>query len=270
VQATYLAYSGNSGLDTIDYRITDPHLDPPRHEDGQRPEQPIHLPETYWCYQSVLHPSPEVSALPALNKGHVTFGCLNSFCKVTPATIAAWCRLLLAVPNSRLLLHSRPGGHRSRVRASFASNAVDPQRIDFIDRDPVPKAQYFQMYQSIDIGLDPFPFPGGATTCDALWMGVPVISLAGPTPVTRSGLTLLSNVGLSELVAHSVDDYIVTAAHLARDLSRLAALRAGLRERMLRSPLMDAPRFARHLEAAYRTMWHRWCAQATPAAGPNR
>ncbi|MBI4625476.1 MAG: hypothetical protein HY736_19925, partial [Verrucomicrobia bacterium] len=117
---------------------------------------------------------------------------------------------------------------------------------------------------------DPFPFPGGTTTCDALWMGVPVITLAGPTPVTRGGFSVLSNVGSPELAAHSVDDYIEKATALARDLPRLAALRASLRERMANSPLMDAPRFARNLEAAYRTMWHRWCGQSGPASAPPR
>jgi predicted O-linked N-acetylglucosamine transferase (SPINDLY family) len=264
VQVTYLAYPGNSGLDTIDYRITDIHLDPFDHVARLGVEQPIRLPDTYWCYQPIVDPSPEVAPLPALTAGHVTFGCLNNFCKVTPATLAAWCRLLVAVPHARLLLHTRPSGHRSHLQELFVRNAVDPQRLSFVDL--MPKTQYFESYQSIDIALDPFPFPGGTTTCDALWMGVPVISLAGPTPVTRGGLTLLSSVGLPELAAHSVDDYIEKATALARDLPRLAALRASLRERMQRSPLMDAPRFARNLEAAYREMWRRWCAQAAPSA----
>jgi len=263
VQATYLAYPGNSGLETIDYRLTDLHLDPPDQAAPPGTEQPIRLPETYWCYQPVVTPAPAVTPLPASTNGYVTFGCLNNFCKVTPATLAAWCRLLLALPTARLLLHTHPGSHRSRLQELFASNAVDPQRVRFVDF--LPEAQYLQSYQSIDIGLDPFPFCGGTTTCDALWMGVPVISLAGPTPVTRGGLSLLANVGLRELVAHSIEDYVEKATALARDLPRLAALRASLRERMQRSPLMDAPRFARNVEAAYRTMWHRWCAQPAPA-----
>jgi predicted O-linked N-acetylglucosamine transferase (SPINDLY family) len=141
----------------------------------------------------------------------------------------------------------------------FARNGIDPQRLRFAGH--LPTAEYFQTYQLIDLALDSFPFPGGTTTCDALWMGVPVISLAGSTPLTRGGVSLLSNVGLPQLVAYSVDEYVEKAVALAGDLPRLAALRAGLRDRMQRSPLMDAPRFARSLEAAYRTMWHRWCAQ---------
>ena len=139
----------------------------------------------------------------------------------------------------------------------FAGHGIEERRLFFVDQVSLEK--YFQSYQAIDIALDPFPFPGGTTTCDALWMGVPVIALAGPTPLTRGGLSLLSNAGLPDLVAHSVDDYVCKAAALARNLPRLATLRAGLRERMQRSHLMDAPRFARNIEAVYRTMWTRWC-----------
>lgn len=259
VQATYLGYPGKTGLDTVDYRISDPHLDPASQDPPAGAEQPIRLPETYWCYEPVVQPPPVITPLPALLAGYVTFGCLNNFCKVTPATLAAWCRLLVAVPKAQLLLHTHAGEHRANLQDIFAQNNVHPGRVRFTSF--MPPAKYFQAYQSIDIGLDPFPYPGGTTTCDALWMGVPVITLAGPTPVTRGGVSLLSNVGLPELAAHSIDEYVGTATALARDLPRLAALRAGLRERMRRSPLMDAPRFARNLENAYRVMWRRWCAQ---------
>ena len=267
VQATYLAYPGKSGLDTVDFRLTDIHLDPLDDSSPRGCERPIRLPETYWCYEPADPSLPEVNALPTLAAGRVTFGCLNNFCKVTPAALAAWCRLLAAVPGSRLLLHVRSGSHRSLVRDFFAGHSIAAARLEFADF--APEAQYFQQYQAIDLGLDPFPFPGGTTTCDALWMGVPVITLAGPTPVTRGGLSLLSNVGLPELAAYSVDDYVEKAAALARDLPRLAALRAGLRERMQRSPLLDAPRFTRNLEAAYRTLWQSWCAQPEGVAAPS-
>jgi protein O-GlcNAc transferase len=268
IQATYLAYPGKSGLEGFDYWITDPHLDPPGRAAPPGIEQPIRLPETYWCYQSVIHPPPAITPLPAQITGHVTFACLNNFCKVTPITLTAWCRLLVAVPTARLRLHSPRGSHRAGVHDTFATGGVDPLRVCFVDH--VPEAQYFQLYQSIDIGLDPFPFPGGTTTCDALWMGVPVVSLAGHTPVTRGGLSLLSNAGLADLVASSVADYVEIAAALARDLPRLASLRATLRDRLQRSPLMDTARFARAVEAAYRTMWHQWCAQSTPRSPPSR
>jgi predicted O-linked N-acetylglucosamine transferase (SPINDLY family) len=183
----------------------------------------------------------------------VTFGCLNNFCKVTAPTLAAWARILRELPRARLLLHAQAGGHRERVRDWFAGQGVAPERLGFVGR--VPLAEYLQTYGRIDVALDPFPYGGGTTTCDALWMGVPVVSLAGATAVSRGGLSILSNVGLPDLVAHDEGQYVRRAIGLANDLPGLRRLRATLRERMQGSPLMDAPRFARHVEAAFRSMW---------------
>ena len=257
VQVTYLAYCGTTGLSTMDYRLTDPYLDPPGQEARFYSEQSVRLPETYWCYRPVIE-TPPVNALPALEAGAVSFGSLNNFCKVTPPALAAWSRLLRAVPGSRLLLHARAGSHRDRVRGFLAEQRIAAQRLTFVDF--LPTAEYFGVYQQIDVALDPFPYGGGTTTCDALWMGVPVVSLAGQTAVGRGGLSLLSNLGLPELVAHDTEQYVQIAMELANDRSRLSALRATLRDRMQASPLMDAPRFARNIEAAYREMWRRWCA----------
>jgi predicted O-linked N-acetylglucosamine transferase (SPINDLY family) len=261
VQVTYLAYCGTTGLSAIDYRLTDPFLDPPGQDDGGEPvysEESIRLPETYWCYR----PPVEIEshgAPPAREAGCVTFGCLNNFCKVTEPTLDAWAQILKRVSQSRLLMHARPGSHRDRVRDFFASRSIAAERLAFADKLPV--AEYLRLYNQIDVALDPFPYGGGTTTCDALWMGVPVVSFAGPTAVSRGGLGILSNLGLSELVAHRLEDYLEIACGLARDLPRLAGLRATLRDRMRHSPLMDAPRFARNVEAAYRKMWRRWCAR---------
>jgi protein O-GlcNAc transferase len=268
VQATYLSYPGNTGLEAMDYRVTDVHLDPPA-EDAAGPERPLRLADTYWCYQPPLRPAPPVSPLPATRAGRVTFGCLNNFSKVSPVVLETWSRILRDVPNSQLLLYAPPGSHRSRTLEIFTRHGVEPDRVAFVGR--VADAQYLQQYEAIDLALDPFPYPGGTTTCDALWMGVPVISLAGALPLTRGGLTILSNVGLPDLVSHSVADYVDKAVRLARDPARLAALRAALRPRMEASPLMDAPRFARALEAAYRRIWRTWCASGgqTSAGQPN-
>jgi protein O-GlcNAc transferase len=256
VQVTYLAYCSTTGLDAMDYRLTDPYLDPPGGDERFYAEQSVRLPETYWCYHPLTE-APPAGELPAQRAGYVTFGSLNNFCKCNPSTLECWYRLLAAVPNSRLLLHAGQGSHRERTRERFGRQGVSPERLRFIDF--LPAAEYFRVYQQIDVALDPFPYGGGTTTCDALWMGVPVVSLAGATAVGRGGLSILSNVGLPELVAHDADHYVQTAAALAADLPRLAELRATLRARMQQSPLMDAPRFARHVEAAYRTMWRRWC-----------
>jgi len=214
------------------------------------------LPETYWCYRPPIETLP-VNVLPALEAGHVSFGSLNNFCKASPPALAAWSRLLQVVPGSRLILHARAGSHRDRVRTFLAEQGISTERLEFVDF--LPTAEYFGVYRRIDVALDPFPYGGGTTTCDALWMGVPVVSLAGQTAVGRGGLSILSNVGLADLVARDPEQYVRIAAGLANDLPRLSQLRATLRGRMQKCPLMDAPRFARHIEAAYREMWRRWC-----------
>jgi len=256
VQTTYLAYCSTTGLAAMDYRLTDPYLDPPGRV-GDYCEKSIWLTPTYWCYRPGIE-APEPGELPAAATGAVTFGCLNNFCKVSRATLEVWGRLLAATPGSRLLLHSLEGEHRRRVVDFFAAHGVERGRVEFVGFLPGPR--YLELYQRIDIGLDPFPYAGGTTTCDALWMGVPVVSLAGRTAVARAGLSILSNLGLSELVASTEEQYVRIAAELAGDLSRVAQLRAELRERMRASPLMDSGRFARSVEGAYREGWRQWCA----------
>jgi predicted O-linked N-acetylglucosamine transferase (SPINDLY family) len=164
---------------------------------------------------------------------------------------------LKSLPQARLLLHANSGSHRDGVRTLFAEHGVAAERLTFADR--VSRAEYSRLYHRIDVALDPFPYGGGTTTCDALWMGVPVVSLAGQTAVGRGGFSILSNVGLADLVAYDPKQYVRIAVELANDLPRLCELRATLRDRMQRSPLMNAPRFARNVEAAYREMWRRWC-----------
>jgi predicted O-linked N-acetylglucosamine transferase (SPINDLY family) len=257
VQVTYLAYCSTAGLRAIDYRLTDPFFDPP----GQQPafnysETSIWLPETYWCYQPP-YVLPPASPLPALDRGHVTFGCLNNFCKATQPVLDTWRHLIQSIAGSRLIIHAHAGSHRDRVQAFMREGGVDPSRVEFMGFVLPP--EYFRLYDGIDIALDPFPYAGGTTTCDALWMGVPVVSLAGSTAVGRAGVSILSNAGLTELIATTPQDYVRIAVELASDLRRLAALRAGLRAQLERTPLTDAPRFARNVESAFREMWRRWC-----------
>jgi protein O-GlcNAc transferase len=258
VQVTYLAYCSTTGLETMDYRLTDPHLDPPGMNDDFYSEKSIRLPETYWCYP-LDEQGPEVSLPPALSNSEVTFGCLNNFCKVSPEALDAWIQLLRATPKSKLILHAHEGSHRRRVRDLLEHRGIDPKRLKFEGWAPLHK--YFMLYQQIDIGLDPFPYDGGTTTCNALWMGVPVVTLNGRTAVGRGGVSILTNIGLPELIAQTPKQYVEIAAGLAGDLPRLAELRQTLRSRMQASPLMDAPRFARNIEAAYRQMWRNWCAE---------
>lgn len=256
VQVTYLAYCSTTGLETIDYRFTDSWLEPPALGDQFYSEQSVFLPETYWCYAPGLE-APPIGPLPAQRAGHVTFGCLNNFCKATTGALMAWCRVLREMPNSRFLLHAKPGSHRQRVFNLLRQQGIDPARLRFVSHLSMP--DYFRLYNEIDICLDPFPWPGGTTTCDALWMGAPAITLAGQTAVGRAGVSILSNAGLPELIAQTQDEYVRMAVKLGTDLPRLAEIRAGLRQRMQNSPLTDAPRFAKNVGAAYRLMWKKWC-----------
>jgi protein O-GlcNAc transferase len=255
VQVAYLAYPGTTGLAAVDYRLTDPYLDPPSASDDDYAEKSIRLPETFWCYDP-LTDEPLPGPLPAVAPGQITFGCLNNFCKVNAQTIALWARVLEAVAASRLLLLSARGEHRDVVLEQFGRARIDPSRIEFVEYQP--RQQYLETYRRIDLGLDTVPYNGHTTSLDSLWMGVPVVTRVGRTVVGRAGWSQVSNLGLPEMAAWSDDDFVTIAAGLANNLPRLAQLRATLRARMQQSPLMDASRFARHVESAYRQMWREW------------
>jgi protein O-GlcNAc transferase len=256
VQVAYLAYPGTTGLSAIDYRLTDPYLDPPSETDADYVEQSTRLPDTFWCYDP-LTDRPLPNSLPLFAEGRVMFGCLNNFCKVTDQTLALWSKVLHAVAGSRLLLLAAVGTARQRVLDRLREENIEPARIEFVDHRP--RAQYLELYHRIDVCLDTLPYNGHTTSLDSHWMGVPVVTRVGHTVVGRAGYSQLTNLGLSELVAWSDGEFVSLAARLAADRSRLAHLRTTLRERMERSALMDAARFARNIEAAYREMWRRWC-----------
>lgn len=264
VQVAWLAYPGTTGSPSIGWRLTDPWIDPPDspHVDDQYTERSIRLPDAFWCYDA-LTPGIEVNGLPALSAGHVTFGCLNNPCKLTDATLALWSGVFAALPNARLILMAPPGSARARLGARLGAVGIDPARVRFVGFQP--RAEYLRTYQQIDIALDTFPANGHTTSLDAFWMGVPVPTRFGHSAVSRAGLCLLANLGLPELAAQNDHDYVANVTALARDLPRLAALRAGLRMRMQTSPLMDGARFAHHVEAAYRQMWQAWCADTRHA-----
>jgi predicted O-linked N-acetylglucosamine transferase (SPINDLY family) len=269
IQVSYLGYLGTTGLSAMDYSITDAHADPPGLSEEHYQEQLIRLPKCGFCYAP--GPAPEVNPkLPARESRQVTFACLNNLAKVSDEVLAVWSRVLASVPGSRLLL--RTGAGRSaeeRICDILARHGISPDRLGLAGRTAT-RFDYLELYHAVDIALDPFPYNGVTTTCDALWMGVPVISLAGRMSVSRQGVRFLRNVGLDELLAETSEDYVRIASELAGDLSRLAALRAALRERMSRSPLMDAHRLTRDLEAAYRAMWEQWLAARDPITRSNR
>jgi protein O-GlcNAc transferase len=262
VQVTWLAYPGTTGLAAMDYRLTDPYFDPPGLLDDLYPEEPIRLPETFWCYDP-LTDEPPVNALPALKNGYITFSCLNAFWKVNDRCLTLWAKVLRSVPRSHLLLLAPRGRPREQLLSRLGREGVASSRVHFADRQP--QVAYLKSYHQIDIGLDPFPCNGGISTLDALWMGVPTITLLGRTIVGRAGWSILCNLGLPELVARTPEQYAALAIQLAKDRPRLQKLRATLRKRMQQSPLMDGKRFASNVEQAYRQMWRRWCCGRQPS-----
>ena len=263
VQVTWLGYPGTTGLSTIDYRVTDPYLDPEGLFDFFYSEKSIRLPNTFWCYDPLTN-EPAVNALPALRNGYVTFGCLNTFCKINDGCLVLWAQVLRATPSSHLLLRAPTGSARDHVLAVLEREGVTASRVEFVDK--VTRPHYLQLYHRIDVGLDPGPYNGHTTSLDSFWMGVPVLTLVGHTVVGRAGWSQLCNLGLQELAAESAERFVEFAAQLAGDLPQLQALRGSLRQRMQRSPLMNANRFARDMEQAFREMWQRWCRQAEPTA----
>jgi predicted O-linked N-acetylglucosamine transferase (SPINDLY family) len=202
-----------------------------------------------------------INALPAESNGRIAFGCLNNFCKVNEPMLELWANVLKQTEGSTLAILADAGSHRQRVLEILAREGIETHRVEFVS--PRPRRQYLELYHGLDIVLDTFPYNGHTTSLDALWMGVPVVSLAGQQSVSRAGLSQSSSLGLPELVAFNEEDYVKIAVQLANDLPRLAELRGTLRQRMESSVLMDAPRFARQIEAAYRAMWREWCAQET-------
>jgi predicted O-linked N-acetylglucosamine transferase (SPINDLY family) len=258
VQATWLGYLNTTGLDAIDYRITDGRASPEEMHDALHSERLVRLPDSQWCYQPPPD-CPEVAIAPALREGKpVTLGAFCSLAKIGPRVIALWCELLGRLPSARLLivglgLEAMHDEYLSR----FAAGGVAPQRVEL--RDFQSFRDYLAVHGEVDLMLDTFPYPGGTTTCHALWMGVPVISLVGESVPSRSGASVLGAVGLDELLADGPEQYLEKACALAGDLERLSSLRDGMRTRMSASPLMDAARFTRNLEHAYRSMWRDWC-----------
>lgn len=268
IQITWAGYVGTTGLETMDYLLAD-HLHAPAGRDECFSERILRLPDAYVC---VYPPdgAPEVGPLPAGEDGAVTFGSFSIPTKINPKVIDAWARILERVPESRLLLiymGMDDDGNRRRLEEGFANRGIAPERLDI--RGPVPHVELLGCYANeVDIALDTFPYSGGLTTCEALWMGAPVITWPGETFASRHSFAYLSVLGLRELVADSLDDYVERAVALAADRGRLAALRSGLRERMRASPLHDGKLFAGNFTATMRTAWIRWCAE--PDAAINK
>ena len=253
IQVTWIGYPNTTGLETIDYRITDAVADPPGEADALHTERLVRLQRGFLCYRPP-EDTPDVPPRPCARPDArgIAFGSFNNLSKLGPGVVDAWSTILARTPGSRLVLKASGLGSdaaRQRVLERFASRGIDPARIQTMPATPTRNA-HLDLYRHVDIGLDTFPYNGTTTTCEALWMGVPVVAFAGDRHAARVGASLLHRIGLDELVARDVDGYVALACALAQDPARIAALGQGLRQRMRQSPLCDAAPFARDLEAA--------------------
>ena len=262
VQVTYCGYPNTTGVAAIGWRLTDDVADPASEGGEAHVETLWRLPRGFLCFEPDPALGPEAVAPARGPDAPLTFGSFNNFSKVSDEVLATWADLLRAVPESRLLMKARASSDsapRERLRAVLGRSGIADQRILFAPyaANPVEAAH---LYKDVDVGLDPFPYNGTTTTCEALWMGVPVVTLRGQAHRARVGASLLERIGCGELVATSTDDYVRIAAGLARDRDRLATLRSSLRGRMASSPLTNASLITRDIEDAFREMWRRFCA----------
>jgi predicted O-linked N-acetylglucosamine transferase (SPINDLY family) len=268
VQLTWLGYPATTGLPTIDGRITDAVADPPGEADRLHTERLIRLDGGFLCYRPYDNAG-AVAPLPARGAGHVTFGSFNNRAKLSPRTIALWAEIMGRVPDARLLLKAtqfKDAGTRERCRDAFVAAGVAGERIEILA--PLADAgEHLALYGRVDIALDPLVYNGTTTTCEALWMGVPVVTRRGDRHAARVGASILTVAGLTSLIAETAESYVEIATRLAGDLDGLAELRAGMRARVRASPLCDAAGFARGMERACREAWQRWCAAQAAAPG---
>ncbi|MDH3585247.1 MAG: hypothetical protein OER86_13635, partial [Phycisphaerae bacterium] len=264
VQVTYLGYPNTTGLGTIDYRITDDLADPPGKDDRWYSEALVRLPACFLCYQPPDE-APDISPPPCRERGYITFASFNNLAKVSPQVIQAWARILERVAGAKLMLKGKPlddAGTRARFLDRFAERGIGPDRLELVGWVEG-NYNHLTAYRDVDIALDTFPYNGTKTTCESMWMGVPVVTVRGDRHAGRVGATLLHHVGRDQFVAEDEDAYVAIAANLAERPGDLADLRRGFRDRLRGSELCDAARFARGFESALRQMWERWCADET-------
>jgi protein O-GlcNAc transferase len=259
VQMTYLGYPDTTGLETVDYRVTDNWADPPGSDDLAT-EKLVRIPGGFVAYRAPAD-APPVTKLPAETSGWFTFGSLNNLAKISPDSLRLWAQVLDAVPRSRLLLKSKlldDPETRALLTKRCASFGIEDDRL-LIRGSSKTMIGVMSAYEEVDVALDPTPYNGTTTTCEALWMGVPVITLRGDRHSARVGTSILNAVGLGGLVASTTEGYVQIAASLAKSATELAKMRANLREQLRHSPLLDAGRLTRELEAVYRNAWRAWC-----------
>jgi len=260
IQVNWIGYPATTGLSAIDYKIVDNYTDPPGMTDQFYTEKLIRMPENFVCYIPE-EDLPDITNIPVMSEGHISFGSFNNIAKISSKTVDLWTHILNSIPNSRLILKSKAfldAKTQEYTRDMFSVVNTGNDRIVLLPWEQNTRS-HLALYNRIDIALDTFPYHGTTTTCEAMWMGVPVITLAGETHASRVGVSLLSNVGLQELIAGTPEEYVAKAFNLAQDREKLQYFRITLRDRMAESPLTDAKRFTANLEACYRNIWEKWC-----------
>lgn len=258
VQFSWLGYFATTGVAAMDYLLADPQV-APTDEAAHFSEMVWRLPEIYYCFTPPSVPL-EVASTPALRNGYITFGSFNKLAKMNDGVVEVWSRVLQAMPKAKLMLKAKEladAAQRKSVLQRYARFGIAPERL--ILEGVSPRAEYLAAYHQVDIALDPFPYTGGTTTVEGLWMGVPALTLKGDRFIGHQGETILHNAGLDDWIARDEKDYVAKAVAFAVDLAALSELRGRLRGQLLTSPVCDAPRFARHFEAALRGMWRQWC-----------
>lgn len=268
VQISWLGYFNTTGMATMDYFISDA-ITSPAEDDPYFVEKIIRLPDIRFCYEPLSY-APDVAPPPLLRNGYVTFGSFNAIHKMIPDVMELWGRVLQAVPNSRLLIKSksfRDEEIMNEFKNRFVALGIEHNRLEL--RPSSPHQEMLSEYGDMDISLDTFPYNGGATTCEAIWMGVPVVTLLGNTPIGRQTAAYLKQFGHTDWIASSPDEYVETAKSLASDVSQLKQVRTRLRSDMANSPLCDGRNFTRNLESIYRKVWEEWCADETKHTSPS-
>ena len=254
VQVAWVGYLNTTGLTRMDFRVCDRRTDPVETAQSLHTERLVYLPESQWCYRPMLD-EPVAPIAPVARNGYVTFGSFNSALKITPQACRRWGELMSRLPGSRLqVANVNYESKRAAIRRDLASAGIAGDRVEFMPRVTLDK--YLALFNQVDISLDTFPYGGGTTTFDSLWMGVPVVAAVGDIPVARSAASILTALGMDEWIAPSIDEWVDVAAALASDRDAIVALRKDLRARLQASPMTDLKRYARDLESAYRDMWN--------------
>jgi predicted O-linked N-acetylglucosamine transferase (SPINDLY family) len=263
VQISYLGYPASTGLTAMDYRLTDIYADPVCDDTSEYTEKLLRLPTTFLCY-CPPDDAPSVSESPARKNGFVTFGSFNALPKITPSVVACWSRILQAQPEARMIIKTGGLGDlktRRNMQNLFFQHGISDERLYLFAKDENFN-QHLLRYNDVDICLDTFPYNGTTTTCEALWMGVPTISIRGARHAARVGASLLTNVGLEQLIVADEDEYCRLAVQLSADISVIESLRAGLRRRVTESPLLDGLGLTRAIESEFKSVWSIWCSDS--------